>query len=183
MIRYKIALITLLIVVTICNTIAKEINYQHKQLNKELVKAWNVDVSVLKELTELSALSINEGKFFIVEINGKTLGYVYIGRIKSCRAGGCAIDKTMPFDGAYEYFDAFVLFNENKTVNTVKVFNYQATHGHEVCSRGWLKQFIGYNAENPLNVGKDIDSISGATISVQALTDEINYISQLLKNG
>ncbi|MCK4920537.1 MAG: FMN-binding protein [Bacteroidales bacterium] len=48
--------------------------------------------------------------------------------------------------------------------------NYQATHGQEVTSPGWLKQFVGYDGIKSLVVGREIDAISGATISADAIT-------------
>jgi len=62
----------------------------------------------------------------------------------------------------------------------VKVFNYQATHGHEITAKGWLKQFIGYTAKGNLNVGKTVDSISGATISVNGITSNIRMVTAVL---
>jgi len=57
--------------------------------------------------------------------------------------------------------------------NLVHVFNYRATHGYEICSRGWLKQFSGYNGSGQLVVGKTVDGISGATKSVHAITSDV----------
>jgi Na+-translocating ferredoxin:NAD+ oxidoreductase RnfG subunit len=62
----------------------------------------------------------------------------------------------------------------------VKVFNYQATHGQEITAKSWLKQFIGYQGQKELKVNKDIDSISGATISTYAITEDINKRSAIL---
>jgi len=162
---------------------ASKINYEHKQLKKQILKEWNIGLSALTEMESLSNQTINEGKFFIAENNGVLLGYVYVGRIISCREGGCAKDKSVPVSENYEYFDAFFIYNTSKTIELVKVFNYRATHGHEVCSRGWLKQFIGFNSDELLEVGKTIDGLSGATISANALTDEVNYITQLLNRN
>ncbi len=57
-----------------------------------------------------------------------------------------------------------------------------ATHGQEITARGWLKQFIGYNGSESLKVDKNIDTISGATISVYAITSDIKLITCLLKS-
>ena len=162
---------------------ANEVDYQNKQLRKELLNTWNVDIEAMSEMPELSKQTINEGKFFKVLNQQEIIGYVYVGRILSCREGGCCNDKTQPISSSYEYFDAYFIYDANKTLEKVKVFNYRATHGQEICSKGWLKQFIGFGSEKPLEVGKSIDGISGATISVYALTDEVNYISQLLKSS
>jgi Na+-translocating ferredoxin:NAD+ oxidoreductase RnfG subunit len=162
---------------------SNNIDYQNKQLKKDLLKTWNVEITALVEIPELGALTANEGKFYKVLDKQQILGYVYVGRIKSCRNGGCTKDKTESGSGSSEYFDAYFLYNANKTVESVKVYNYRATHGHDVCSRGWLKQFIGFDNEEPLQVGKTIDGISGATISVYALTDEVNYVTQILRKS
>lgn len=159
---------------------AHEINYQHKQLKKELLKTWEVELSALSEWKTPSDQLMNEGKFYKVVKDSEIIGYVYVGRIISCREGGCVRDKAVTYSGNYEYFDAFFLYNADKNMERVKVFNYRATHGQEVCSKGWLKQFIGYNSESPLEVGKNVDGLSGATISAHALTDEVNYITQLI---
>ena len=159
---------------------SNEVNYQNKQLHKQLLKLWGVEFLSLIELTELTDNIISEGKIFRVEKENKLIGFVYVGRVISCREGGCAKDKTASISDIYEYFDMFIIYNDKKDIEQVKVFNYQATHGQEVCSKGWLKQFIGNGNLLPLEVGKSIDGISGATISVNAITDEVNYINGLI---
>lgn len=57
-----------------------------------------------------------------------------------------------------------------------------ATHGHEVSAKGWLKQFIGYNGNESLQVGKNVDAIIGATISVYGITRDIKEKTVLLMN-
>lgn len=72
-------------------------------------------------------------------------------------------------------------------VELVKVFNYQATHGQEVSAKGWLKQFIGFDGRKPLTVGKNIDAISGATISAYGITldvqDKTTLLQELVRIG
>jgi Na+-translocating ferredoxin:NAD+ oxidoreductase RnfG subunit len=74
------------------------------------------------------------------------------------------------------------LFDKTKSVTSVVVYNYEATHGQEITAKGWLKQFLGYNGSRNLVVGKNIDSISGATISVNAITADIARNTALLKS-
>jgi len=61
------------------------------------------------------------------------------------------------------------------------VYNYQATHGQEVTNKGWLKQFQGYDGSRSLTVGKSIDAISGATVSVLGITNDVQEKTRLLK--
>ncbi len=160
---------------------AKELDYLPRPLEKELLKKWGIMANELVEINSLSAQLIKEGKFFKVEQAGGFEGYVFIGRIFSCRAGGCSNNSSLATVSNSEYFDAYIIYNTNRTIESLRVFNYQATHGHEITSKGWLKQFIDFNGDKSLSVGKDIDAISGATISVHAITDEINYITEIIR--
>ena len=162
-----------------------EIDYRNKSLLKALEKSGVEDESDIEEIaipeSEANASSIN-GKFFAIRERGvNEYLYIYVGRVNSCRAGGCSISNDLPAEGESEYFDYYILFDENRTVRSVKVFNYQATHGHEVTAKGWLRQFIKYDGSRPLIVEKDIDSISGATISVYALTLDIEMKTKFLQ--
>ena len=124
-------------------------------------------------------------EIFSIQSDDLILGYVYVTRVNSCRMGGCSI---MPGEGAieFEYFDYYFITNSSGEVLTVKIFNYQATHGHQVMSKGWLKQFIGFNGSQNLIYGKNIQAISGATVSAKSIIDDIKnaeeQIRKLLNN-
>ncbi|WP_430810182.1 MULTISPECIES: FMN-binding protein [unclassified Carboxylicivirga] len=161
-----------------------DINYKHRAIHKTLVKSLNLSNPQLTELTltKDDAASM-EGKFFNISCDNPDaeIKYMYIGRVNSCRAGGCSMPNPLSENGPSEYFDYLVVFNRNGEVRSVKVFNYQATHGHEVTAKGWLKQFIGYHKDDKeLEVGKTIDSISGATISAHEITRDIREKTQII---
>lgn len=160
-----------------------DINYQNKALQKVLQKAGISDFSNIQELYITDSVKLQyrlQGKFFEIKSDISQYKYIYTGRVNSCRAGGCSISVEIPKEGESEFFDYFILFDKNKTVQLVKVFNYQATHGQEVTAKGWLKQFIGHNGSEPLQVNKNIDAISGATISVYAITSDVELKTELL---
>lgn len=52
----------------------------------------------------------------------------------------------------------------------VDILVYREPYGGEVAYEPWRKQFRGKGPDAPLAVGKDIRGISGATISVNAVT-------------
>jgi hypothetical protein len=140
-------------------------NFFHKE-NIELV-AIEVPDSLY------NSLLLDNGQMYNVKDGQDLLGYVYIGRVFSCRAGGCyeeGLDTVATPDDDFEYFDYYIVLGYDLAVVKVKVFNYQATHGQAICSTGWLKQFIGYDGYEKMTYGKDIDAISGATISANAIT-------------
>jgi len=160
-----------------------EINYHNKQLINSLKKNGILGFSQLEEINcSLKDQSELKGKFFRVSLNPETseVKYVFVGRVNSCRAGGCSISGHAPGNLESEYFDYFIFFDSSKTVKLVEVYNYQATHGYEISAKGWLKQFVGFSENDTLVVNKDIDGISGATISVFAITNEVQVKTRIL---
>jgi hypothetical protein len=137
----------------------------------------------LKDEQDENFTSSHEGNFYRLKkaADNNTAGYLHISRVKTCRSGGCSKSKTDFEQNSSEYFDYVILFDTNSNIELVKIFNYQATHGQEITARGWLKQFLGFSGRDSLEVGKDIDTISGATISVYAITSDVQYKTEKLK--
>ncbi len=52
----------------------------------------------------------------------------------------------------------------------IDILVYRESQGGEIANDAWRKQFRGKTAADPLQVGKDIRNISGATISSNAVT-------------
>ena len=63
-----------------------------------------------------------------------------------------------------------VFFDETGIVSQSHIIKYREPIGGEVSHKNWLNQFSGRTKDSTYNVGKDIDGISGATISVNAVT-------------
>ncbi len=169
------------------------IDLSPKLLTKDLSRLFEREDISLINLEIPDSLSNNilldNGRIYISRAGNETLGFVYVGRVYSCRAGGCALGDERVItaeqnDEDIEYFDYYIVLEPGLIVKKVRVFNYQATHGEEVCGSGWLKQFMGYHGEKKLEYGKNIDAISGATISANAITynvqEAVRYL-ELLK--
>ena len=157
----------------------QDVNFHHKKIDKFIKKVYKIDKYKLQEI-QLNKKSTLNGKFFIVKNDIDSLSVVYIGRVNSCRADGCSIDGSST-DGSFEYFDYVITFDKDKKILDVKVFNYQATHGQEITAKSWLKQFRYKENLETFSVNKNIDAISGATISVYAITNDVNMINEYLK--
>lgn len=91
---------------------------------------------------------------------GKSLGYVYLGEAPSMK----------------KVFDYVVLFNPDMSVKKSKILIYREDYGRQVGSQRWLKQFIGKKSGESLTYGKDIDAISGATISAKSMTLAVSNV-------
>jgi len=179
MLKLLIFAISLFIIPIASNS--EGVNIEYKTAKKEIVKILGVDFGEWKEIIfpESWILSVPvNGKYFSLNDGNK---YVYIGRVNSCRSGGCSNPSETLDVQTPEYFDYFIVFEQNLAILQVKVFNYQATHGQEVSNKGWLKQFKGYDGKQTLTIGKSIDAISGATVSVYGITKDIQEKTRLLK--
>lgn len=161
-----------------------EIEFQNKRLASTMKKNGITDFSQLEEMpSNFKTLNEFQGKFFKVASEGKQswVKYIYVGRVNSCRAGGCSA-VSMVGKGDSEYFDYFIFYDSSITVRLVEVYNYQATHGYEITAKGWLKQFVGFSGKDSLVVNKNIDGITGATISVYAIAADIQFQTEILNS-
>jgi hypothetical protein len=162
----------------------KGFNFDDKTLRKELHKLSGVENPDWKEIVvpeSLQAANPIQGKYLALKNQNTDLQkYVYVGRVNGCREGGCSSPaETMNIDTP-EFFDYLIVFDSRLAVQQVKVYNYQATHGHEITNKGWLKQFLGYDGKRSLTVGKSIDAISGATVSVYGIVNDIQDKTRLI---
>ncbi len=177
--------VVLLIVflISVINSVSQNnIKFAPKQLFKEIKSIFRCDNPILIELNNNSSVVIDtlSQKYFQIN-NTKPIGYVYIGRVKTCRAGVCAAHENFKSQDSYEFFDYFILFDTLAKVVAVNIYNYEASHGQEIVVKSWLKQFVGYDGTYELIIGKNIDAISGATISVHSITYDISSKTETLK--
>jgi Na+-translocating ferredoxin:NAD+ oxidoreductase RnfG subunit len=72
--------------------------------------------------------------------------------------------------GRYEAIDIAVAITAEGEVRGVEILTYREVYGYEVRSPKWRRQFQGKTADSKLKLHKDIDNISGATLSSQGIT-------------
>lgn len=154
-----------------------------QKMEKEASKIWKETSYSVHELKDLNKKFTESYKtIYKIQENNKTLGYAYIGRVNTCRPGGCSAPAKNNFTGGnYEFFDYLLILDKSLAVKQVEILNYNATHGYEISSKRWLKQFLGYEGNKTIKYGKDIQAISGATISANSITDDIENTVNKLK--
>ncbi len=140
-----------------------------KRIDKTLVKLFPKMVVELKEMdlsTELTSAyhSVRSVKVSRLRSAELDLGYACFASSK----------------GKNDYFDYMVIFDNELIIKKVKVLIYRSTYGGEIMSRSWLKQFIGKSKGESLEMDKDIDGISGATLSGPSITLGIKELSLLI---
>ncbi|MGM0566827.1 MAG: FMN-binding protein [Bacteroidota bacterium] len=162
------------------------IDYEHRRFEKAIRKTLDTkDFRIYQPeyFKPPDSSGKSSGKYFkaIATSDSSRFVYAYLGRVNTCRTGGCTSGNESK-DMEAEYFDYFILFSEGYEVILVEVFNYQATYGFEITSRGWLKQFTGFSGETELKPGNEIDAISGATKSVESITKDVMFRTEKIRN-
>ena len=180
MFRNALILFSLLVLILVLSA-QQSMDFYPPSLKKELQKTDSTTTKLNELILSDNARSqVPMGNYFTVANTDSQ--FVYIGRVNACRAGGCEDPSIADaFGETFEYFDYYILFDSSYTVMDVKVYNYQATHGQEISSKNWLKQFRHYDGSKKLVTGKNIDGISGATISVEAIVYDIEHKTNLLR--
>lgn len=73
-----------------------------------------------------------------------------------------------------------VLFDKNNEIMICEIIKYREAYGGQISNKKWLEQFNGKNHSSSYQLGEDISTISGATISVNSITKGIRKLSLLM---
>ena len=73
------------------------------------------------------------------------------------------------------------ILTENNAIVEEKVLIYRETRGGEVQQQAYLKQYNNLTLKDNLELSKNIDGITGATLSCRALTKMARYALRLEK--
>jgi len=78
--------------------------------------------------------------------------------------------------GKHEMITYAVGISPTGAVQGIEIMEYVESYGYEVADESWRKQFVGKTVEDPIKLKKDIENISGATLSSKHLTDGVKRI-------
>lgn len=78
--------------------------------------------------------------------------------------------------GKHEMITYAIGIAPNGKVQSIEIMEYVESYGYEVAEESWRKQFVGKTADDPLKLKKDIQNISGATLSCKHLTDGVKRV-------
>ncbi len=139
-----------------------------KRIDKTFEKLWKdqeveivaLDVSMVvqKEL----GFKIRKQTLYKIIGNAKHLGYMYLDKAPS----------------KFDKFDYMVIYNPDLTIKEVKVLVYREDYGGEIMSGSFVRQFRGKSSFSKLELGKDIQGVSGATISCRATVEGVKKLTK-----
>ena len=101
--------------------------------------------------------------YWTISQDDTTIAYAFLDNV---------IGKSMPIT-------FLVILNINGNIINTNVIKYREAYGGEVGNKGWLRQFLYRDNNSSYNIGKDINGISGATISVKSMSKGIQKITTL----
>ena len=135
--------------------VAVEFNMHILKLTEDIKKTVQTKVKQKFYRDKLYYWNISQGD--------STIAYAFLDNV---------IGKSMPIT-------FLVILNINGDIIRSNVIKYREAYGGEVDNKGWLRQFENRNNNSSYEISKDIDGISGATISVKSMSKGIQKISML----
>lgn len=81
--------------------------------------------------------------------------------------------------GKFELISYAVALNPDASVKQIEILAYRESHGFEIRSPAWRRQFAGKTAQAGLAIGEGIANISGATLSCTHVTDGVRRIAAI----
>lgn len=140
---------------------------QEKKIIKIAHKVWEERPLQIEELnlTDEKGQRIN-GYYFKVSSHGQLIGFMAGERI---------------LDNYLNYFPV-LLMDSSYTIIRATILEMNTIRGAEITSRAWLKQFSGYTGE-PIRYGKEINAITGATLSGLSMVKEVQQMRLNIKGA
>jgi Na+-translocating ferredoxin:NAD+ oxidoreductase RnfG subunit len=78
--------------------------------------------------------------------------------------------------GKHEFISYAVAIQPDGKIQGIEILDYKETYGNQVRRKDWRAQFIGKTAADPLRIDKDIQNISGATLSSVHVTNGVRRV-------
>jgi len=153
--------------------------YLQKKITNQIKKSYKVDQFYTMPVDTDSTV-FDYDFMEIVDGTSDRIGYGIITLANGCKLGGCSSPDEIDPETEHEQFYFSTLYDIDGEIVNVRVLEYTSQHGYEITAKSWLKQFIGKKGGD-LKVDREIDGISGATISVHSIVKEINKQQVLLE--
>lgn len=102
--------------------------------------------------------------YYEIISNNEIIGYAILDNVK----------------GKVKPITYLVIFSPDYSVKSVHIIKYREQQGGAIENRAWLDQFNNKNIESNIELNESIDGISGATISVKAVTKGVKRLLKFI---
>ena len=148
-----------------------------RKLNKHY-KPNSFTIQFNEELTKNSDSTLYIPYYDIRNDNGEWLNYFVFKTTNACQFGGCIGEtkiQNLIEPVMYDKIHYFVLLDSSFHIQNIQVIEHESEWGVEISARHWLKQFFG-KRPGKFELNQNIDGISGATVSVEAIINDLNLM-------
>ena len=145
----------------------KEVFFSGAEIEKETKELSGATLERIKERLGGSLVYTQEGSESAPVESDTTIDF-YFAKKNGERKGVAIIDVEPGKWGPVTFIIGMT--SDNATVKKVMVLSYQEIRGQPIARNSFMNQYRNKTSKSPLEVGKDIIPISGATISSKAAT-------------
>jgi len=140
----------------------KELLPQAEEITPTLITLSNKQKKKIEQEADLilSGEHGSEFQFYIGYSGGKIIGYA-------------AEDTVAGKWGPIHYMAGIT---PQGSVSNIIILEYKERRGRPVAKKRFLKQYFGKTIQNPIRLRKDIDGVTGATISSRGITDGVRKL-------
>ena len=128
-------------------------------IHKSITEIFNSSTYITEEL------EASEEAFYAIKESEKIVGYFVVAKAPS----------------KFHQFDYYIIFNAKTDILKIEILQYRENYGAEICSKRCLKKFNHISTSNYAKYNREIDGISGATISVNSLKKDVFHLTNVLK--
>ena len=151
------------------------LNIEGESLYEKNVKKANKTLTKLWEDNPVRLIPVHADEDLIAENNAvlPELFNVIDTQNEAHLAYVCLVEAPSKVDT----FTFMVVYNLDLSIKHIEVLEYKENYGGEISSKRFLKQYQGKTGSQNLELGKDIDGISGATISVLSMNHAVKKLN------
>jgi len=154
----------------ICSPISGIYIKHYSTVDESLAKHFPDATTVSSQNIEISGdIKSKIENFLGVAIRNKSAEIYVLERDNEIAGYGIVLDEL----GKYEPITLITSINPDNTVKDIAILTYREKIGSSVRKRRYLKQYFGKSLDDPLALHKDIDGITGATVSSWSVTTAV----------
>lgn len=146
-----------------------QIPLEEREIYKHSFKVFGTEGILLSSIVSDSP----NKKIYAIFDQTTKLGYALLNTTNSCTLNGCIVKKE-GYAGQFEQFTYLTIYDTEGVIKGMTVTDYTSMYGYEITARKWLAQFIGQRG-GALKKDVEIQGITGATVSVNAIIDQTNW--------
>jgi Na+-translocating ferredoxin:NAD+ oxidoreductase RnfG subunit len=145
-------------------------------VDQALANAFPQDVTVERKVVWITAAQAAQVEARAGSPLPRRVVNAYLGRRGGRIVGYAFVDDVI---GKTEPITYMVTVTPDATVERLDLLVFRETHGYEIERASWRDRFRGLRLGAGLRVGREIDKITGATLSCRAVTDGVRRLLAL----